>query len=82
MRIKLEEFICKYFHLPPLLSFGTKCSRMHQNFSPLLNTLSHLPVPEILEYYGEEMILQRVLVARRQNFKVKHSPGITLGKFV
>ena len=80
MRIKLEEFTCKYFHLPPLLSFWTNYSRMYQNL--LEYFVPFAPATEIQEYHGGEMILQSVFVAQRQYFKVKHSPGITLNKFV
>ena len=67
MRIKLEEFTGEYFHLPPLLSFGSEFSRIYQNLLSPNN-----PCHRDMEYYGGEMILQRVFVAGRQNFKVKH----------
>ena len=74
----VNTFICHhYFDLRQSIQ---ECSKIYVVHSWILCPI--YPATDILEYYCVEMILQRVLVARRQNFKVKHSPGITLGKFV
>ena len=74
----LDTFIYHhYFHLGQSIQECTKIYLVHSWIhSPIT------PATEILEYYGGEIILQRVFVAQGLNFIVKHSPGFTLNKFV
>ena len=65
----LRNLLAKYFHLPPLLSFGTNYSRMYQNLlSPLLNTLSNSPMPQrYWNIMAGRWYYRDVLLARRQS---------------
>ena len=83
--VKLYIFLCNYLEYH-LVSWGSNLRYLLANTFIYQNLLEYFvpfaPSTEILEYYGGEMILHSVFVAQRQNFKVKHSPGITLNKFV
>ena len=70
-----------YFHLGQSIQECTKIYLVHSRILcpiyPCQRDAGILQVLSVVSY-----ILQKVTVARRQNFKMKHSPGITLSKSV
>ena len=75
----------QYFNLGQNIQECTKIDLVHSwILCPIYPCHRDMEEGEMIQQrvFSGEMILQRVFVAGRQNFKLKHSPGITLNKFV